>query len=181
VGTRTRLRKTLVDERTRWLERIQATLFHHGVSGAPARLLGESGREFLAGLELPDSARERIEVAVSMIAATEAQLTPLERELRAFARRQAGFGALRAHGRRSNRRPSGRSRSSRIDPSTITSPTVLPSTQISPGVRGAIGPMPASRLHSRAPPNATEALVQMGGASELIARRSRALAFTPKR
>jgi transposase len=95
--TRTRLRKTLVDERTRWLERIQATLFHHGVAGAPGQLLSESGREFLAALELPDSARERIAVGLSMIEATEAQLGPLERELRRLARRQAGCRALRAH------------------------------------------------------------------------------------
>jgi len=95
--TRTRLRKTLVDERTGWLERIQATLFHHGVSGAPAQLLSESGREFLAALELPDSACERIKVALSMIEAIEAQLATLERELRQLARRQAGCRALRAH------------------------------------------------------------------------------------
>jgi transposase len=31
--SRARLRHTLIDERTQWLQRIQATLFHHGVSG----------------------------------------------------------------------------------------------------------------------------------------------------
>ena len=51
--TRARLRKTLVDERTRWLQRVQATLFHHGISGAPDKLLSAQGREFLAALELP--------------------------------------------------------------------------------------------------------------------------------
>ena len=60
LRTRTRLRKTLIDERTAWLARIQATLFHHGVAGAPERLRSAGGREFLAGLELPDAARERI-------------------------------------------------------------------------------------------------------------------------
>ncbi len=30
--TRARLRKTLVDERITWLQRVQATLFHHGIS-----------------------------------------------------------------------------------------------------------------------------------------------------
>jgi transposase len=34
--TRGRLRKTLIDERTAWLQRVQATLFHHGVGGVPA-------------------------------------------------------------------------------------------------------------------------------------------------
>ena len=62
--TRARLRKTLVDERTHWLQRIQATLFHHGVSGAPDKLLSAEGREFLAGSSCPTAARERIEVAL---------------------------------------------------------------------------------------------------------------------
>jgi transposase len=51
--TRARLRKTLVDERTSWLQRVQATLFHHGVGGVPDRLLSAQGREFLAGLSCP--------------------------------------------------------------------------------------------------------------------------------
>jgi transposase len=86
LRTRARLRKTLVDERTTWLQRVQATLFHHGVSGAPDKLLSRAGREFLDRLELPDAARERIEVALSMIEAVDRQLAPLERELRRLAR-----------------------------------------------------------------------------------------------
>jgi hypothetical protein len=65
--TRTRLRRTLVDERTGWLVRIQATLFDHGIGGVPDRLLRVRGRAFLAELELPEAARERIEVALAMI------------------------------------------------------------------------------------------------------------------
>ena len=105
--TRTRLRKTLVDERPAWLVRVQATLFHHGVSGVPDKLLSAKGREFLDGLELPPAARERIEVALALIEALDRQLQPLESELRRLARR----------------RP-------------ITSPARGPSTQISPGARG---------------------------------------------
>jgi transposase len=95
--TRTRLRKTLVDERTRWLARIQATLFHHGVGAVPDKLLSAKGREFLAGLELPEAARERIEVALALIEALDRQLAPLEAELRLFARRQPGCRALMRH------------------------------------------------------------------------------------
>lgn len=95
--TRTRLRKTLVDERTAWIQRIQATLFQHGVSGAPDTLLSERGREFLAGLELPPDALERIEVSLQMIEAINRQLAPIERELRQLARRQPGCRALMAH------------------------------------------------------------------------------------
>jgi transposase len=95
--TRARLRKTLVDERTTWLQRVQATLFHHGVAGAPDKLLSAQGREFLDRLELPDAASERIAVAFSMIEALDRQLAPLERELRRLARRQTGCRALMAH------------------------------------------------------------------------------------
>ena len=95
--TRTRLRKTLVDERTRWLQRVQATLFHHGISGVPDKLLSAQGRDFLAGLELPDAARERIAVSLSMIEALDRQLAPLEQQLRQLARRQPGCRALMGH------------------------------------------------------------------------------------
>jgi transposase len=94
--TRTRLRKTLVDERTQWLQRTRATLFHHGVPAAdvPARLLSRRGRAFLARVELPEPARERIVVALAMIEAIDVQLAPLERRLRRLARRQPGCQAL---------------------------------------------------------------------------------------
>jgi transposase len=61
-------------------------------------MAGDPAREWLAARELPDTARERIEVALQMIEAIETQLTPIERELRAYARRQPGCRALvRAH------------------------------------------------------------------------------------
>jgi transposase len=92
--SRARLRHTLIDERTQWFQRIQATLFHHGVSGTPEKLRTRAGRAFLDSLELPDDARERIEIALAMIDAIESQIAPLERELRQLARRQAGCRAL---------------------------------------------------------------------------------------
>jgi hypothetical protein len=47
--------------------RIQATLFDHGIGGVPDRLLRVRGRAFLAELELPEAAHERIGVALAMI------------------------------------------------------------------------------------------------------------------
>ena len=47
------MRHTLIDERTQWLQRIQATLFHHGVGGTPERLRSAEGRAFLERLPLP--------------------------------------------------------------------------------------------------------------------------------
>src|SRR3954463_16375273 len=55
--SRARMRHTLIDERTQWLQRIQATLFHHGVGGTPERLRSAEGRDFLDALQLPADAR----------------------------------------------------------------------------------------------------------------------------
>jgi transposase len=90
---RVRLRKTLVDERTAWQQRIHALLFHHGIQ-RPRALLTREGRAALAELELSASAREALTVALAMIDAYEAQLAPLDRELRRYAHHQAGCLAL---------------------------------------------------------------------------------------
>ena len=47
-------------------QRIQATLFHHGVSGTPDKLRTRAGRTFLDGLQLPEDARERIAIALAL-------------------------------------------------------------------------------------------------------------------
>lgn len=92
--TQTRLRKTLIDERTSWLQRIQATLFHHGIVNVPDQLLRANGREFLRTLTLPPASLQRIEVALAIIDEIDRQLIPLERELARLARRQTGCQAL---------------------------------------------------------------------------------------
>jgi len=56
--SRARLRHTLIRERTEWMQRIRATLFHHGVGGTPEKLRTRAGRAFLDGLALP-AARAR--------------------------------------------------------------------------------------------------------------------------
>jgi transposase len=96
LRARVRLRHTLVDQRREWQQRIQAVLYHHGV---PPRswLLGAESRAWLAGLELPPAAREQITIALALTDALDAQLAPLDRELRAVARRQAGCRALMRH------------------------------------------------------------------------------------
>src|SRR3954465_11421826 len=96
LRARVRLRHTLVDQRREWQQRIQAVLYHHGV---PPRswLLGLESRAWLAGLELPAAAREQITTALALTDGLDAQLSPLDRELRAFAKRQAGCRALMRH------------------------------------------------------------------------------------
>jgi transposase len=93
-----RLRHTLVDQRGEWQQRIRAVLYHHGL---PQRreldLLTSEGRAWLEGVEVPGAAREQITVAVAMIEALDTQITPLDKQLRRYARRQPGCRALMAH------------------------------------------------------------------------------------
>jgi len=93
-GSRARLRHTLIGERTQSMQRIQTTLFHHGIAGTPDKLRTRAGRAFLDDLRLVDDARERIAIALAMVDAIDTQIAPLERELRKLARRQTGCSAL---------------------------------------------------------------------------------------
>jgi transposase len=97
LRAKVRLRHTLIDEHGEWQQRIQAVLFHHGVPRRRQLVTTADRRSWLEALELPEAARAQIRVALAMIDATEAQLGPLDRELRAFARRQPGCRALMAH------------------------------------------------------------------------------------
>jgi transposase len=96
LRSKVRLRHTLAEQRSEWQQRIQAQLYHHGV---PRRrqLLTAENRAWLEQLELPEAARLQIEVALRMIDQLRAELEPIERELRAFARRQPGSRALMSH------------------------------------------------------------------------------------
>ena len=95
LRARVRLRHTLIDERGEWQQRIHAVLYHHGCPHHHGiGLLTGTGREWLGSLELPATAREQVTVALQMIGAVDAQLAPMDKELRAYARRQPGCKAL---------------------------------------------------------------------------------------
>jgi transposase len=98
LRARVRLRHALVDERGEWQQRIRAVLYHHGIPNrAELNLMRTGGRDWLAGLALPDAAREQVTVALQMTDALEAKVPPLDRYLRGYARRQPGCQALQAH------------------------------------------------------------------------------------
>jgi transposase len=93
LRARVRLRHTLIDDRGEWQQRIHAVLYHHGL---PQRLglLTAENRAWLQQAPLPATAREQVTVGLRMIDALDAQLPPIDRQLRAYARRQAGCKAL---------------------------------------------------------------------------------------
>src|SRR3954447_1457466 len=80
LRARVRLRHTLVDQRREWQQRVQATLYHHGVP-ARAWLLGREARAWLATLDLSPAAREQITIALALVDADDAQLAPLDADL----------------------------------------------------------------------------------------------------
>lgn len=98
LRARVRLRHTLVDARGEWQQRIRAVLYHHGIANrSELNLMWRAGREWLAELPRPDTAREQVRIALEMADALDAKLPPLDRYLRAYARRQVGCQALQAH------------------------------------------------------------------------------------
>ena len=93
LRTRVRLRKTLVDERTAWQQRLQAQLFHQGVA-AGLKPRTRAGREALASVELSPAGRELVVLALRTIDRIDRELAPLDLVLSRFARRQRGCRAL---------------------------------------------------------------------------------------
>ena len=96
LRARVRLRHELSEQRGEWQQRIQAVLYHHGCPQRRSLMVGD-GRDWLAAQPLPATAREQVMVALAMIDALERQLAPIDKELRAYARRQAGCKALMGH------------------------------------------------------------------------------------
>src|SRR5213593_1232612 len=93
LRTLVRLRKTLIDQRSAWQQRIHAQLFHQGVP-AGLRLRTEAGREALRRAELSPAGRELVALGLRMLEVFDLELAPLDRRLCAFARRQPGCRAL---------------------------------------------------------------------------------------
>ena len=95
LRARVRLRHSLVDERGEWQQRIRAVLYHHGL---PRRsdldLLTAAGRDWLTELSLSAATREQITIALRMIGALDTEIPAIDKQLRAYARRQPGCRAL---------------------------------------------------------------------------------------
>jgi transposase len=89
-----RLRKTLIDQRTQWKQRIHAVLFHHGLPTPPGALGTQASRVWLAGVGLPLPSRLLVDVGVAEIDTATHRLEPICGWLRAYARRQPGCRAL---------------------------------------------------------------------------------------
>jgi transposase len=92
---KTRLRKALVDDRTRWAQRLHALLTHEGWACQRRSLLTVQGRRWLDGLALPAAVRAHVDTLLRLIDALTEELRELDLELRRFARRDPRCLALR--------------------------------------------------------------------------------------
>jgi transposase len=93
---RVRLYKSLVDQRTKWCQRIHAELFQHGVSVPEGAIRSAAVRARIAhkDVQLSPAARQRIRVGYQMIDATDTEAMPLKRALTRFGERQPACRAL---------------------------------------------------------------------------------------
>jgi transposase len=91
-----RLRKTLMDDRRAWQQRIQAVLYHQGQPARPY-LLTVDKREWLGRLELSPAGRQTVDLALRMIDGINQELDPIERQLVHYARQQSGCRGLMRH------------------------------------------------------------------------------------
>jgi transposase len=93
---KTRLRKAIAEDRTRWAQRLQAFLQHEGWPCARGRLLTAEGRRWVSGLALAPVARAQVETLLRLIDLLEDEQRELESELRRFARSDRRCQALEA-------------------------------------------------------------------------------------
>ena len=89
------LYKDLRDEHTAWVQRIHATLFHHGVPQLGVDITSAAGRARLrAGEGLSPAGQQMVTVALRVMDALQTELDALHRQIRTFANRQPGCKAL---------------------------------------------------------------------------------------
>jgi transposase len=91
---KTRLRKALAEDRTRWAQRLQAFLLHEGWPCGRGKLLTAQGRRWVEALALAPAARTQVETLLRLIDLLEDEQRELERELRRFARADRRCRAL---------------------------------------------------------------------------------------
>lgn len=93
---RLRLYKSLVEQRTRWIQRVHAELFQHGLAVPDGEITAKTTKAWLCApnLAVSEAARQRIRTSYAMIEATNASAVPLRAELTRFGTRQAACRAL---------------------------------------------------------------------------------------
>src|SRR3954452_25099946 len=91
---KTRLRKALIDDHTRWAQRLHAVLVHEGWPCARGSLLTAAGRRWAAAIRLHPGARAQVETMLGVMATLAQQIDLLDCELRRLANADERLKAL---------------------------------------------------------------------------------------
>jgi transposase len=87
--------RDLTQERMAWMQRIHSTLFHQGVPALPSRVADPRAWAALNGTTgLSPAGAQAVATALGRIDDLDSQITPLRRQIAAFARRQPGCAVL---------------------------------------------------------------------------------------
>jgi transposase len=90
-----RLYRDLSEERTRWIQRVHASLFHMGVPAIAGGLTSASAREAIERAELSPATAQAVRLGMQAMDCLAAQLAGLRSELVGIARHQPACQALR--------------------------------------------------------------------------------------
>ena len=91
---KTRLRKALADDHTRWAQRLHALLVHEGWPCSRGSLLTASGRRWVAAIRVDPGARAQIAAMLTVMAALDHQIDLIDCELRRLAKSDERLRAL---------------------------------------------------------------------------------------
>jgi transposase len=91
-----RLYKDLLDERTGWLQRVQASLFHLGVPELDVKTMSVVGRQRLADAQLSPATRTAVDVGLRQVDRLTEDMTRIRDQIATISRRQPACRALQA-------------------------------------------------------------------------------------
>ena len=91
-----RLYKDLLDERTGWLQRVHASLFHMGVPELQVTAMSAVGRRQLSEAELSPATRTAVEVGMRQVDRLTEEMHAVREQITVLSRRQPACRALRA-------------------------------------------------------------------------------------
>ena len=98
MRAKVRLYKDLRDERSDWIQRIRATLYHQGVPALPGGVLAADNRAALeAGKGLSPAGAQAVTVALRQLDRLDGEIDALLAEIGWFAATQPGCKALQRH------------------------------------------------------------------------------------
>ena len=91
---RTRLRKALTDDHTRWAQRLHAILVHEGWACSRGSLLTASGRRWVAAIRLHPGARAQVQAMLTVMVSLSQEIDLIDCELRRMAKSDERLRAL---------------------------------------------------------------------------------------